>query len=274
MTLRKRLLLTAGAVGLLGGGLAYAQTSSSYDAQQMPEMKGVVAQYDLTPRGDVDGLILQDGTEVHLPPHLSTELAALVRPGSAVTIHGLHARVLPLVQAMSITDDASGKTVTDNGPGGGPGARPPRLHGPPGPRDEGQPLEAQGTVKMQLHGPRGDFNGVLLDNGAMIHLPPPEATRLATDLAVGKPVSVTGFGVQNSLGQSIEARQIGVTKDKMAQIAAPPPPPGGPRGRPLAPPPGGPDDAAPQPTGGPGLQPRGPLAPPDGSPAAPPNANP
>ncbi len=269
MTMRKGLLLTAGAVGLLGGRLAYAQTGSAYDAQQMPEMKGVVAQYDVTPRGDIDGLILQDGTEVHLPPHLSTELAALVRPGSAVTIHGLHAKALPLVQAMSITDDASSKTVTDDGPG----ARPPRPHGPPGPRDEGQPLEAQGMVKMQLHGPRGDFNGVLLDSGAMIHLPPPEAMRLAADLAVGKPVSAAGFGVQNSLGESIEARQIGASRDRMAQVAAPPPPPGGPHGRPPMPR-GGPDDAAFEPDGGPGQQPHGRLAPPDGSPLAPPRADP
>ena len=266
MRLRKTLLLTAGAAGVLGGGLAYAQTDSAYDARQMPETRGVVAQYDLTPRGDLDGLILQDGTEVHLPPHLSTELAALVRPGSAVTIHGLHARALALVQALSITDDASGRTVTDDSPGAPPGSHgppgpfgplgPPGLHGPfepgphgpfgpPGPHDEGQPLEAQGAVKMLLHGPRGDFNGVLLDNGTMIHLPPPEATRLAADLAVGKPVAASGFGVRNTLGESIGARRIGATADTMAEVAAPPH--GGPHGPP--PRPGGPDDAPPPPDG-------------------------
>lgn len=230
MTSFRKLLLAAAATGLVGGGLAYAQIASPYDPQQLPETKGVVAQYDLTPRGDVDGLILRDGTEVHLPPHLSTELAAIVKPGGAVTIHGLKARALPLVQAMSITDDASGRTVIDSRAG----MRPPRPHGrpgalglfgPPGPREAGQELEARGTVKMQLHGPQGDFNGVLLDNGTMVHLPPPEATRLATELAVGKPVAATGFGVSNSLGQSIAARRIGPGKDSMNEILEPAPPP-------------------------------------------------
>jgi hypothetical protein len=272
---RKALLLAACATGLLGAGLAHVQTGAIHDPAQLPEIKGVVAQYDLTPRGDVDGLILQDGTEVHMPPHLSAELAAAVRPGGAVTIHGLRARALPLVQAASITDDASGRTVTDTGPRGGPGAHPPGPPPPHGPRDEGQALDAQGTVKMLLHGPRGDFNGVLLDSGAMIHLPPPEAARLAADLAVGRTVAASGFGVQNTLGESIAARRIGASRDTMAQVAAPPP--GGPRSRPPGPPPapGAGPDADPQATadqltGGPGQQPHGAMAAP-GAPAVPPS---
>lgn len=272
---RKTLLLAAGATALLGAGLAVAQTTT-YDPAQLPETKGVVAQYDLTPRGDVDGVILQDGTEVHMPPHLSTELAALVRPGSAITIHGLRARSLPLVQAMSITDDASGHTVTDTGPGGAPPPPPPGgPHGGPpgGPRDEGRPLDAQGTVKMQLHGPRGDLNGVLLDNGTMIHMPPPEAARLAADLAVGKTVAASGFGTQNSLGTSIAARRLGATADAMAPLAVPPPPPpggphGGPGGRPPGPPPApGAMDQGPGGPGAPGA-PGGPDAAAPGGPDA------
>ena len=90
-------------------------------------------QYSLTPRGDVDGLILTDGTEVHLPPHLGTQLVFAVRPGDDVTIHGLRARAIPMVQAMSVSNDATGSTVTDNGPGD-----------PRGPRDPAQVLTAQG----------------------------------------------------------------------------------------------------------------------------------
>ena len=92
--------------------------------------RGEVQQFTLTPRGDIDGLILTDGTEVKTPPHLSTEMAYSVKPGDTVTIHGLHAAALPLVQGVSITDEATGRTVIDNGPPGpgrGPGV------GPPGP---------------------------------------------------------------------------------------------------------------------------------------------
>ena len=87
-----------------------------YDPQQLPAQRGQVQQFTLTPRGDIDGLILTDGTEVKTPPHLSTQIAYAIKPGDTVTIHGLHAAALPLVQAVSITDDATGRMVIDNGP--------------------------------------------------------------------------------------------------------------------------------------------------------------
>jgi hypothetical protein len=86
-----------------------------YDPQQLPAYRGQVQQLTLTPRGDIDGLILSDGTEVKTPPHLSTQLAYSLKPGDTVTVHGLRAAALPLVQAVSITDEASGQTVIDNG---------------------------------------------------------------------------------------------------------------------------------------------------------------
>jgi hypothetical protein len=55
------------------------------DLQQLPATKGTVSHYTLTPRGDVDGLIMADGTEVHFPPHLSTQLVLAIKPGDAIT---------------------------------------------------------------------------------------------------------------------------------------------------------------------------------------------
>ncbi len=243
--LRTALLATA-AIGMLGGAAfaqnaantapvtsATAQAAPTYDPAQLPTIKGTVAQYDVTPRGDVDGLILNDGTEVHMPPHLSAALAGAVKPGDAVTIHGLHARALPLVQAMSVTNDASGQTVVDTGPHG-PG-RGPRGHRPPPPpaaAGAGQQLEAQGVVKMDLHGPRGELNGALLDDGTMIHLPPPEAQRLSADLAPGTTLYAMGNGVKGDFGTSIAAQQIGPSKSQLTTVAVPP---HGPRGRPPSP---------------------------------------
>ena len=39
--------------------------------------------------------------------------------------------------------------------------------GPPGPRDAQQTLSATGRIKAQLHGPRGDLNGALLEDGTI-----------------------------------------------------------------------------------------------------------
>lgn len=59
-----------------------AASAPIYDLQQLPATKGTVSRYTLTPRGDVDGLILADGTEVHFPPHLSTQLVYASSPAT------------------------------------------------------------------------------------------------------------------------------------------------------------------------------------------------
>jgi hypothetical protein len=198
-------------------GAAFGQAGPAYDPQQLPALQGKVAQYSLTPRGDVDGLILDDGTEIHLPPHLGAQLVFAVKPGDRVTVHGLKARAIAMMQAISVTNDATGATVTDNGP-----------RGPSGPRDRGTSLSAQGHIKTQLHGPRGDFNGVLLEDGTIIRLPPEEADRLAAQLAPGQPLYVEGGGIAGPLGKVIAARQIGPSQSQLAQVQGPPPPPRGP----------------------------------------------
>ena len=235
--LRKTLLVGAAlpALAAAAAGLAWAQTAPVYDPAQLPATKGTVAHYALTPRGDVDGLILADGTEVHLPPHLGTQLVYAVRPGDKVTVHGLKALRLPLVAAVAVTNDADGRTVVDAGP-------PPPPPGPRGPdaAAAGDELSAEGKVQLVLHGPRGEVNGAMLENGTILHLPPPEAERLADLLSPGRTVAAKGPGLSNLLGTVIDVRRIGPSPDQLAEIAAPPPPPPphGPKGhRPPPPPP-------------------------------------
>jgi len=104
-----------------------------YDPAQLPSFTGVVRRFTLTPRGDIDGFIFAAGGEVKTPPHLSTEIAYAIRIGDSVTVHGLKAAALPLIQAASVTDAASGTTVIDNGPAG------PRRAPPPPPPPPQQP---------------------------------------------------------------------------------------------------------------------------------------
>jgi hypothetical protein len=241
-----RHMLLAATLLMGAGGAALAQNAAVYDPNQLPATRGKVAQYSLTPRGDVDGLILTDGTEVNLPPHLGTQLVYAVRPGDAVTVRGVHARAIAMVQAMSIKNDATGATVVDNGPGQ-----------PPGPGAWVEPLTAKGHVKSQLHGPRGELNGALLDDGTIIRLPPPEANRLASDLTTGASLLVRGDGVSGALGRVIAARAIGPDAAHLVPVAEPRgprphhPPPGGPGLAPPAPPLDGPDAGPPPPADAP-----------------------
>jgi hypothetical protein len=190
-----------------------------YDAQQLPAQRGQVQQFTLTPRGDIDGLILSDGTEVKTPPHLSTEMAYSVKPGDTVTIRGLHAAALPLVQAVAITDEATGRTVVDNGPPG-PGRAPRAAPGAPIPGL----TEVQGRVRMTLHGPRGDVNGALLDDGTVLRLPPPEADRFANLLQPGQVLVAEGSGFASAIGKVFEVQQLGPSRDQLSLVAEPPGP--------------------------------------------------
>jgi hypothetical protein len=201
-------ILLAGSLLIGLGGVAGAQMASTYDPAQLPEIKGKVAQYTLTPRGDVDGLILNDGTEVHFPPNASTELVFAVHPGDVVTIHGLKAKAVAMVAAASITNDGTGTTVTAQFGRG--------MH-----RDSEQSMQASGTVKLVLHGPRGDANGALLNDGTEVRMPPHEADKLGDALAAGKPLFVKGNGISSPLGKVILARQVGPDESHLTEVAAP-----------------------------------------------------
>ena len=61
---------------------------------QQADIVGTVKAFTMTPVGDLEGMILTDGTEVHVPPHLSSQLAAAVRPGESVRVLGWRSSVL------------------------------------------------------------------------------------------------------------------------------------------------------------------------------------
>jgi hypothetical protein len=191
-----------------------------YDFQQLPATRGTVSRYTLTPRGDVDGLILADGTEIHFPPHLSTQLVYAIKPGDAVTVRGLKALSAPLIAAIAITNDATGATVVDRGPGAGPG---------PGPREARQTMSLQGRGRMSLHGPRGELNGAMLEDGTILRLPPPQAERLAAMLTPGQTVVVQGDGLTTAMGRVVEVQAIGRSQTELNFVQRPGPPPRGPR---------------------------------------------
>ncbi|MGI4950891.1 MAG: hypothetical protein ACRYGM_03735 [Janthinobacterium lividum] len=243
------LLVAAGAAGTV----AIAQRAPGrLDPSTLAEFHGKVTQYEVTPRGDVDGLILADGTEVHFPPHLGTQVTAIVQPGADVTLRA--EKNGTVLRAALVKDDASGKSVVDRGPpapgtgagldggpGRDPGRGPGRDRGPAELRAPGQALQSEGVVKMQLHGPRGEMNGVLLQDGTMVHLPPREASRLASQLQPGRAVAVRGDGFEGAVGRSINAREFGPSMDKLAQLDNPAP--RGPAGPALSAPSQAPDQA-------------------------------
>ncbi|SIR01523.1 MULTISPECIES: hypothetical protein [Acidiphilium] len=254
MTRIKSLLLAGAAAGLLGAGFASAATTPT-GADALPSYTGTVKHFTITPRGAIDGVILSNGTDVMFPPYLSTQIAYAVKQGDSVTIHGLKAAKEPVVQGVSITDGSH--TVTDNGPPAGFG---PHHHGAP------TRMMVQGKVAQYLYGPRGEKNGVLLDDGTALHMPPPAIAKasVANLLKPGDKIAAVGFGTTNALGSVVMVQQIGADFKDLTRIAMPRPP----HGPGMGPGPGWHHG----PHGGPGMRHAmmRPMGGPDGGPGAPP----
>ncbi|WFU38023.1 hypothetical protein QA640_26705 [Bradyrhizobium sp. CB82] len=234
MTSRRALFCSPLSTTVIGSSAAYSQAMSPmWDSSQLPESRGIVKQYTLTPRGDVDGIILTDGTEVKLPPHLTAQTVFAIHPGDAVSVRGLRARALPLVDAASITNVETGKSVIDTGP-------PDRRAG----SDE---QVINGKISTSLHGKRGEVNGVLLEDGTVLRLPPPEAERLEGWLRPGQAISARGEILDTALGRVFDVQAIGASPEQMTELRGPRPP--GPKN--------GPDRRGPPPPPGFGPPPRG-----------------
>ena len=211
---------------------------------QQADIRGTVKAFKMTPVGDLEGIILTDGTEVHVPPHLSSQLAAVVRPGEAVRVLGWRGSVPNFIVATSLTGQR-GQSFVDQGP------RPPGTPPPPPsqPAPGAQQATVQGRVQQALHGPAGDVNGALLDDGTTIKVPPPLGWQASSSLQLGQFITVQGWAVSNVYGRVVDAQTIGAGPVQVTQAprpggAPPPPPPPG-----TAPPPPAPGAVPPPPPG-------------------------
>lgn len=181
------------------------------------ELKGTVARWLTNPDGEVDGLLLADGTQVAFPPHLSAEVTQALKPKDAVQLSGW--REGAVFRAQEIRNAASGRSVRDDGP--------PRR--PPTPREPGAltAIAASGRIDTLLQGPRGEVNGAVLQGGEVLRFPPHVARQYAPLLQRGAVLSARGFGTRNAFGTSLEATALGDSVERMQEVfAAPRPRPG------------------------------------------------
>jgi hypothetical protein len=237
------------------------QAPTPRNLQALPQYVGTVQLFTLTPRGEIDGLILTDGMEVKMPPALSTSVSQAIRVGDEVTVRGLKATGIPLLQAASITDSATRRTIVDRSESEGgppevllPRATPPEPGAPqvslarpdsiaqgPGERPIAPPSigikndralaadnELRGHVRMRLHGPLGDINGVLLDTGTVLRLPPDSVDRFTGMLKPGQPLVAQGPVVRNSAGVVMDVHRLGSSEGQLIDLR-PAPVPSGPR---------------------------------------------
>jgi hypothetical protein len=162
-------------------------------------LSGVVQAYNYSPKGGVEGMLIQDGDrslQVNLPPNLGLAIAltnavgqsveATVEPEQEVKKHpkGEH----PVYRLVSLK-------ATDG-----------RVFGPTGPGHE-EAVTVEGIVSRLNYAKHGEVNGVVLESGKFLHLKPDGMKH--TGLQVGQQVTAEGRARPTALGQrAIEAEVV------------------------------------------------------------------
>jgi hypothetical protein len=179
------------------------------DPEYLPETKGTVERFVMNPHGEIDGLILDCGTDaavlVHVPPHLSAQIEAAVHPGKAVRVRGVRPRGADMIAAVAVFA-ADGRAIVDDGPGD-KHHKDACLNAPK--KHAAQKSQIAGTVRLSLHAPKGELRGALLQDGSTVRIGPKEAQRFAKLLQPGASVAVRGDGIETPHGRVIESREVG-----------------------------------------------------------------
>lgn len=159
------------------------------NAFQPTNIRGTVAQYMMNPDGLVDGLLLSDNTIVRFPPHLSQQLVQVVKPHDPVRVDGFF-EFQGIIHATTITDVNNQQTVVDTPPS--------PQNPPPAPNPYArQPMSVSGIIKALTYAPRGEVDGAVLDNGTIVHVPPPVGMQYTNLFRVGASLSASGYGTAN-----------------------------------------------------------------------------
>jgi hypothetical protein len=183
------------------------------------EVEGTVLQYLLNPRGEVDGLLLDDRTVIKFPPHLARELVQVVKPKERVRANG-HLEAEKLLKAHVIANPTTGRAIREIKP------TPPERAGALGPL---QSLAVTGVIRLVKRNPHGEIDGVVLEDGTLLHLPPHGGRQFAGFLREGRSLAATGFGTANEFGRTIAVAMLGPSTDALALVE---PPPGKPKRHP------------------------------------------
>jgi len=173
------------------------------DPDSLPEVSGTVERFVLNPHGEVDGFVMtREGSAVlvHTPPHMEAELTAHIQKGDHVSIHGVRPRGADLLAAVAVTAKHRRRIVAT-------GPAHDREHG----EVDHRKMDAEGTVRLSLFGPRGELRGALLTDGTGVRIGPKEAKEVADLLAPRATLAVRGDGVETPFGRVIHAREAGKT---------------------------------------------------------------
>lgn len=205
---------------VLATAVAHAQSAASPPpppaiAGASVQLTGTIQRFLINPNGDIDGILLRDGTQVPTPPPLSMQIAAALHDGDTVRISGVRVGSLPLIAQAQVSTNAGRVIVGSDPPPPPVPAAVPAL----------TPMLDIGVIERVLYAPRGGIAGVLLDDGTILRMPRPAVDQVSNLLQPGSTISAHGFGVQSAYGRAIEVTALGRDPASELTLTLPPPRP-------------------------------------------------
>jgi hypothetical protein len=161
------------------------------DPDHLPQTVGNVVQFTQNPKGELDGLILDRDRQVHFPPHLGPQVSKAIAIGDKIHVRGVRPRGASVIAAVSL-GKSHGTEIVDNGPDAERALKP----------QKGKPsrLTVSGTVRLPLHGPKGELWGALLDDGTVVRMKAAKTKQFA----VGARFRAPGTALETSFGRVVE----------------------------------------------------------------------
>jgi len=180
---------------------------------------GKVKAYLLSAKGEVEGLILVDGTTVRLPAHHASLLVKAVKPGHAVTVTATTSVPEPTaqgrgVEASTITDEVTHLSVKEEPSPDASASRSEAKGSAHGTAHNGSPAavpkRVAGKVAQLIHDPQGEIDGALLGDGSQVRFDTGLGRALKAKHGENPTgtLTATGKGVKTEQGVVVDAERL------------------------------------------------------------------
>ncbi len=167
-----------------------------------PVGEGTVRLYIIDPRGEIEGLLLTDGTQLYVTSRAADQLRRAIKPGDRISIYGLREGHETRIRPDVIRNLSTGTTFIV----------PLRLDLPLQEQAHLSVTEMQATGQIQvllIHPSKDLVQGFILSDGTQIRLPLDIGDGLRSSFRPGDTLTVRGNGTENEYGRSIEATAMG-----------------------------------------------------------------
>lgn len=173
-----------------------------------------VQRFVLAPRGQVVGLVLEDGSVVHVPARGASQPTGALKAGDAVHVQGNAVQTPTGVVVTRAIVQKNGAVISDGTRRGERGQR--RARGE-GKRERAQlaQITSAGRITSIISTPRGKAHALLLDDGTTASARGIESL----GLRVGDRVSVTGKGGAYAQGKAVHIQTITLPNGEVRTLA-------------------------------------------------------